>query len=85
MKELRRRILYDESLPPGEAAIPKTLKEELAIEDTVEIVVAGKKRLTFKVKEVESDVERLFVCPEDMKTLGIANNSIATIRRPLDQ
>ncbi len=39
--ELRRRIVYDESLQPGIAAVPKTLKDELDIEDTVEIVVAG--------------------------------------------
>ena len=83
--ELRRRIVYDESLQPGIAAVPKTLKDELDIEDAVEIVVAGKRRLTFKVKEVESDVERVLVCPEDMKTLGIATNSIATIRRPIEQ
>lgn len=82
--ELRRRIVYDESLQPGEAAVPRTLKEELGIEDTVEIVVAGKRRLTFKAKEVESDVERVLVCPEDMKILGIATNSIATIRKPLE-
>jgi len=84
LKELRRRIIYDESLRPGEAAVPKNLKEELGIEDTVEIVVARKKRLIFKVKEVESDVERVLVCPEDMKPLGIADNSIATIRRPIE-
>lgn len=84
MKELRRRIIYDESLRPGEAAVPKNLKEELEIEDTVEIVVAGKKRLIFKAKEVETDVERVLVCPDDMKTLGIADNSIATIRRPIE-
>lgn len=84
LKELRRKIIYDESLRPGEAAVPKNLKEELEIEDTVEIVVAGKKRLTFKVKEIESGVERVLVCPEDMKTLGIADNSIATIRRPIE-
>ncbi|MFQ6124059.1 MAG: hypothetical protein ACE5R6_05560 [Candidatus Heimdallarchaeota archaeon] len=85
MKELRRRIVYDESLRPGDAAVPKKLKEELEIDDMVEIVVAGKKRLTFKAKEVESDVEQVFVCPDDMKTLGIADNSIATIRRPIEK
>jgi hypothetical protein len=83
--ELRRRIIYDESLQPGVAAVPKVLKEELEIEDSVEIVVSGKRRLTFKAKEIESEEERVHVCPDDVKGLGISNNSIATIRRPLEQ
>ena len=83
--ELRRRIIYDESLQPGVAAVPKGLKDELDIEDSVEIVVSGKRRLTLKAKEIESEEERVYVCPDDVKGLGISNNSIATIRRPLEQ
>lgn len=83
--ELRRRIIYDESLQPGVAAVPKVLKDELEIEDSVEIVVSGKRRLTLKAKEIESEEERVYICPDDVKGLGISNNSIATIRRPLDQ
>jgi len=72
-------------LQPGVAAVPKVLKDELEIEDSVEIVVSGKRRLTLKAKEIESEEERVYVCPDDVKSLGISNNSIATIRRPLEK
>ncbi|MEA2071802.1 MAG: hypothetical protein U9O98_11005 [Asgard group archaeon] len=84
VNERRLRILHDESVKEGELKIHPELKDELDIKTKAEIVVA-KRRFTFKVisrKSIESN--KIYGNPNDLMSKGIQDNSIATIRAPLD-
>ncbi len=84
LKEKRIRIKFDESLPEGASRVPKELAKLLGIEegDKIEIVVAGRKKFIFTAQIVEEPgVNFVYVYPEELREKGVADNSIATIRR----
>ncbi|NHJ40004.1 MAG: hypothetical protein FK731_08225 [Asgard group archaeon] len=84
VKEKRLRILYDETALAGEILIHKKLKDDLDIKTKAQLVVA-KKRFEFKVK-VKAGIpeDKIFGNPEDLKSMGIHDNSITTIRAPIE-
>jgi RNase P/RNase MRP subunit p29 len=83
-KEKRLRILHDDQAKEGELIIHQTLKDELDIKTKAEIVVA-KRRFVFSVKARKTVPEnKILGNPEDLLAKGIQDNSIATIRAPLD-
>ncbi len=82
--EKRIRIKYDESLPENTARVSKELAKLIGISenDSIEIVVAGKKKFVFRaliVDDIESNT--VYCYPEELRENGVADNSIATIRR----
>jgi hypothetical protein len=83
--EKRIRIRFDRSLNKPVAKVPNTIAQILSVKsgDVVEIVVAGKKKATFmaEVIEVEPGEEIVYVYPSDLEKQGVADNSIATIRK----
>lgn len=83
LSEKRIRIKYDKSLDKPIARIPVVVANELGIKngDQVEIVVAGKKKAYFTAEVVEGNENIVVVYPEDLEKQGVADNSIATIRR----
>ncbi|MBD3190914.1 MAG: hypothetical protein GF308_09735 [Candidatus Heimdallarchaeota archaeon] len=84
VNERRLRIMHDDSVKEGELLVHSDLKEELDIKTKAEIVVA-KRRFNFKVRPRKTIPEnKIFGNPEELTSLGIQDNSIATIRAPLD-
>jgi len=84
VKEKRLRILHDETANEGEFIIHADLKKELDIKTKAEIVVA-KRRFIFKVKTKTTIPEdKIYGQPEDLLSKGIQDNSIATIRAPIE-
>ncbi|ABN70228.1 conserved hypothetical protein [Staphylothermus marinus F1] len=84
LREKRIRIKYDDSLPENTAKVPKDLAEALGIKegDTIEIVIAGKKKFLFKAIIIEEAGTNLVYCyPEELREKGVADNSIATLRK----
>jgi hypothetical protein len=84
VKEKRLRILYDETALEGEVFIHKKLKDELDIKTKAQLVVS-KKRFEFKVK-VKATIpeDKIYGNPDDLKSKGIHDNSITTIRAPIE-
>ncbi|MDT7865255.1 MAG: hypothetical protein RQ922_05190 [Thermoproteota archaeon] len=83
-KERRLRIKISESVKEGKLSINPTTAQELGISDKVEIVVGGKKRLVLDaILSSETPPDQVFINPDFAKSFGIANNTIATIRKPL--
>ncbi len=82
--ERRVRIIYDDHLPKDLAKISQELASEIRVSegDLVEIVIGGKKKLVYKAL-VASGVQynTVFCNSEELRLNGVANNSIATIRR----
>lgn len=84
LAEKRIKIKFDKTLGKPIAKVPLTIARELGIQngDFVEIVVAGKKKARFIAEVVESvDANFVFVYPEELEKQGVADNSIATIRK----
>jgi len=84
ISEKRVRIRFDHSLNEPVARVPSSLASLLGIknDDTVEIVVAGRKKFTFKAIVFESPDENVvYIYPKDLDKSGVADNSIATIRK----
>ncbi len=84
VKEKRLRILHDETAKEGELIIHTVLKDDLEIKTKVEIVVA-KRRSIFKVKtKTTVEEDKIYGNPEELLAKGISDNSIATIRAPIE-
>lgn len=84
LSEKRIRIRYDSSLSPDAAKVPSALAKLLDIKDNdpVEIVIAGRKKFRLQAVVFESQEENVvFVAPAEFEKSGVADNSIATIRR----
>ena len=59
-------------------------KQAREITDEIEVVIAGKRKCILKVTGDERvPLREVWANAEELKRLGIADNSIATIRRPL--
>lgn len=83
-KEKRLRLVLSDEVKEGKMKINDKIASELGISDKAEIVVGGKKRLVYDVL-TSSDIppEQVFINSSEAKVYGIANNTIATVRRPL--
>lgn len=88
LSEKRIRIKFDKTLVKPVAKISSVIAHELGIKngDYVEIVVAGKKKTKLIAEVIDSpDVNVVVVYPEELEKQGVADNSIATIRKVLSQ
>ncbi|MGC8953569.1 hypothetical protein [Desulfurococcus amylolyticus] len=84
LTEKRVRIRFDRTLNEPIAKIPSALASMLDIknDERVEVVVAGRKRFEFKALVFESTDENVvYVYPGEIEKNGVADNSIATIRK----
>ncbi|MEL9909187.1 MAG: hypothetical protein QXP97_05970 [Desulfurococcus sp.] len=84
LTEKRVRIRFDRTLNEAIAKIPSALASMLGIknDERVEVVVAGRKRFEFKALIFESTDENIvYVYPGEIEKNGVADNSIATIRK----
>ena len=84
--ERRLRIRRKDMVKPGKAHINPNMAKMLQIETEIEVVLAGKRRFRFTAVIDESLPEReVWINSEDGRAYGIADNSIATVRRPLSK
>jgi anaerobic selenocysteine-containing dehydrogenase len=84
--ERRLKLRKKDEVKEETARINPKTAEFLGITDKLEVVLAGKKRYDFDV--VVSDAvpaNEVWLNSEQMKRLGIADNTTATVRRPLTQ
>ncbi len=80
-REKRLRLKYDSSVREGEAKVSSVLAREIGIKEYIEITVAGRKKFKLKTVIVNGlDANYVNVNPDQMKHLGISDNSICTIR-----
>lgn len=80
-KEKRIRLRYSSLVKHDELRIPKALADELGIKDVVYVVVAGRKTLELKaVIDDKLPPTEVLGNSELMKSKGIADNSVVTIR-----
>lgn len=82
--EKRIRVRYDESLSEDVAKIHKDLANALGVtdKDLIEIVVAGRRKFVYKPLIVDNiDVEAVYCNPINLRKNGVADNSIATVRK----
>ncbi|MCD6509968.1 MAG: hypothetical protein J7L11_06245 [Thermoprotei archaeon] len=84
--EKRLRIRQRDDVERGMAKLnPKTMKY-LGIRDFVEVVIAGKKRLRFRALALEGVPEgEVWANAQELRERGVADRTIATVRRPLNQ
>jgi bifunctional DNA-binding transcriptional regulator/antitoxin component of YhaV-PrlF toxin-antitoxin module len=83
LQEKRIRIRFDRSLVKPVAIVPTSIARELDIKtgDVVEIVVAGKKKAVFTAQVEDRGENVVIVYPAELEKQGVADNSIATIRK----
>ncbi|MFZ8782799.1 MAG: hypothetical protein ACO2OR_02280 [Desulfurococcaceae archaeon] len=85
LPEKRVRIRFERGLDKPIARIPSSIAQLLGVKsgDSVEVVVAGKKKAVFTAEVVESKPgeEVIYVYPAELEKQGVADNSIATIRK----
>ncbi|MCX8199663.1 MAG: hypothetical protein N3E36_06565 [Sulfolobales archaeon] len=82
--ERRVRVIYDDQLSKDVVRISQELASEIGVSegDLVEVVVGGKKKFMYKVLIASGIQFNTVLCnSEELKLNGVANNSIATIRR----
>ncbi len=75
------RVKKNDNVKVGEVKINPQTAAQLRIADSLEVVIAGKRKLVLKA-QLAGDVppNEVWACPEDMVSKGVADNSIATIR-----
>lgn len=83
LSEKRIKIKYDRALTKPVARVPAHVANELGIKpgDQVEIIVAGKKKVVFTAEIYETKENIVEVYPVELEKQGVADNSIATIRK----
>ncbi|MEM1921380.1 MAG: hypothetical protein QW615_01550 [Desulfurococcaceae archaeon] len=82
--EKRIRVKYDESLPEKTVKISSELAKILDIskDDYAEIIVAGRKKFIYRVIVDDGlDLNTIYSNPIELRENGVADNSIATIRK----
>ena len=80
--EKRIRLRRKPDIDPEYAKINPSLAKAIGAEDLVEVVVAGRFRKVFNVVLDESVSQNEVWCNEELlKEHGVADNSIATIRK----
>ncbi len=79
--ERRVRLRYSGLVKHDELRIPKVISDELGIKDVVRVVVSGKKVMDLKAAIDDSlPPNEVLGNPEVMRSRGIADNSVVTIR-----
>jgi len=82
--EKRLRVRRVDGIDSGMAKMNSNMMKQLQISDKIEIVIAGKRKCILTVLADDNVPEReVWANPNQMASLGIADNSIATIRRPI--
>jgi antitoxin component of MazEF toxin-antitoxin module len=84
LKEKRIRVQHDPGVDPSKLKIPSELAKILGVKDgdTVELVVAGKRKFTYTAQVFESnDLNIVLAHPDELVRNGVADNSIATVRK----
>jgi len=82
--ERRLKLKKRDEVKEGTARINPKTAEFLGITDKLEVVLAGKKRYNFDVAVSDVvPVNEVWLNSEQMKRLGIADNTTATVRKPL--
>jgi len=79
--ERRLRIRRKEEVAEGKAWMNPRMMAELSILSEIEVVIAGKRHFYFYVVPKEDvPVNEVWCNSDQLKTLGIADNTIATVR-----
>ena len=80
--EKRLRIRRRDDVDPGLAKINPETAKLLQIDDRLEVIVAGRKKLDLKATLFEQvPINEVWANSDEMRVQGLADNSIATIRR----
>jgi hypothetical protein len=80
----KRIRVFLKDIPPEKALINPELMKELGIaeDDEIELVVTKKKRFNYTAKSNKDTPEmEVWVNEEGMKSSGVSENSIATVRK----
>ncbi|MCC6039539.1 MAG: hypothetical protein LM563_02590 [Thermofilum sp.] len=81
VRERRLRIRRKEEVAEGKAWMNPRTMAELGISSEIEVVIAGKRHFYFQVVPREDVPANEVWCNSDqLKTLGVADNTIATVR-----
>lgn len=81
--EKRLRLRGREDVGSGNSKINLKMAEQLGISNEVEAIVAGKSKGQWKTMPTESvPANEVWMNYDEMKLKGIADNTIATVRRP---
>jgi len=81
VKERRIRIRHRDDVKKNEAIINPRLASEINATNQIEVVIAGKKKFTFSIITDEKvPINEIWCNTELLKSHGIADNSIATVR-----
>jgi len=81
VKEKRIRVRLKSDVSPDELRINPRLAKELNIKESIELSIAGRKKLVFKATILEGIPEgEVWANEEFMKEKGVADNSMATVR-----
>ncbi|RLF23140.1 MAG: hypothetical protein DRJ68_00335 [Thermoprotei archaeon] len=84
--EKRLKLRRKDEVKEGTARINPKTAEFLGITDKLEVVLAGKKRYDFNVFMSEAvPTNEVWLNSEEMRRYGIADNTTATVRRPLQR
>ena len=83
LPEKRIRIRSRDDVIAGNSKMSSKMAEQLGVSDDVEAIVSGKWKGQWKVALVESvPANEIWMNGEELKAKGIADNTIATIRKP---
>jgi len=83
LPEKRMRIRSREDVINGNSKMNTKMAEQLGVSDDVEAIVSGKWKGKWRVALVESvPANEIWMNGEELKAKGIADNTIATIRKP---
>lgn len=80
--EKRLRLRRKEDADKGVGKLNSSTMKFLAINDRIEIVVAGKKKMELNALSLPDIPENeVWINADEMRALGLSDNSIATVRR----
>jgi len=80
--EKRLRLRRKDDLDKGNSRLNATTAKFLQVSGRIEVIVAGKKKLELKAVPLPDVPENeVWINTDEMKQLGLSDNSIATIRR----
>ncbi len=83
LPEKRMRIRSREDVIAGNSKMNSKMGEQLGVSDEVEAIVSRKWKGKWKVALTESvAANEIWMNGEELKAKGIADNTIATIRKP---
>ncbi|MDH5806194.1 MAG: hypothetical protein QXW62_04395 [Candidatus Methanomethylicaceae archaeon] len=81
LPEKRLRIRRIDGIEKGTCKMNSETYKYLQISNKIEVVVAGKKKLELNaIPSSEVPENEVWANPDEMKMVGLADNSIATIR-----